>query len=65
MEMTIGKRIGMYRRQKGMRQDDLAQALGVTPQAVSKWENDQTYPDISLLPRLAKLLDVTVDELLS
>ena len=39
--------------------------LGVSPQAVSKWENDQTCPDISLLPKLAQELGVTVDELLS
>ena len=39
--------------------------LGVSGQAVSKWENDQTCPDISLLPQLAKILGVTVDELLS
>ncbi len=65
MEMTIGKRIAQYRRRKGLTQEDLANALGVSPQAVSKWENDQTCPDISLLPRLAKLLDVTTDTLLT
>ncbi len=65
MEMTIGKRIALYRRQKNLTQEDLANALGVSPQAVSKWENDQTCPDISLLPALAKLLGVTTDELLS
>lgn len=65
MDMTIGKRIGQLRRQKSMTQEDLANHLGVSPQAVSKWENDQTCPDISLLPRIAKLLGVTTDELLS
>ena len=65
MEMTIGKRIAALRREKGMKQDDLAQILEVSPQAVSKWENDQTCPDISLLPKLAKVLGVSVDELLS
>ncbi len=65
MEMTIGKRIALYRRQKNLKQEDLANALGVSPQAVSKWENDQTCPDISLLPQLAQLLGVTTDELLS
>ena len=55
----------MLRRQKELRQEDLAQMLEVSPQAVSKWENDQTCPDISLLPRLAEILGVTVDELLS
>lgn len=65
MEMTLGKRIAMLRRQKGLKQEDLANELDVSPQAVSKWENDQTCPDISLLPRLAQLLGVSVDELLS
>ena len=63
--MTLGKRIAMLRRQKGLKQDDLANTLGVSSQAVSKWENDQTCPDISLLPKLAELLEVSVDELLS
>ena len=65
METTLGKRIGMLRRQKGLKQDELAEKLGVSPQAVSKWENDQTCPDISLLPELARMLEVSVDELLS
>jgi transcriptional regulator with XRE-family HTH domain len=65
METTLGKRIGILRRQKGLKQEELAERLGVSSQAVSKWENDQTCPDISLLPMLAQSLDVTVDELLS
>lgn len=65
MEMTIGKRIAALRREKNLKQDDLAQMLEVSPQAVSKWENDQTCPDISLLPKLAKILGVSVDELLA
>ena len=65
METTLGKRIAALRRDKGLKQDELAQQLGVTPQAVSKWENDQTCPDITLLPQLAKILGVSVDELLS
>lgn len=65
MNTTLGKRIAALRREKGMKQDELAEKLGVSAQAVSKWENDQTCPDISLLPLLAKTLGVTVDELLS
>lgn len=65
MNMTLGKRIAALRREKELKQDTLAEALGVSPQAVSKWENDQTCPDISLLPKLAELLGVSVDELLS
>lgn len=65
MENSIGKRIAALRREKGLKQEDLAQAMGVSSQAVSKWENDQACPDISLLPRLAKFLGATVDALLS
>jgi transcriptional regulator with XRE-family HTH domain len=65
METTMGNRIAMLRRKKERKQDALAEMLGVSPQAVSKWENDQSCPDISLLPKLAKILGVTVDELLT
>lgn len=65
MENTIGKRIAALRLEKGLKQEDIARALDVSSQAVSKWENDQSCPDISLLPKLAKLLGVTVDVLLS
>ena len=64
MDMTIGKRIALLRKEKGLTQEELASHMGVSPQAVSKWENDQTCPDISALPKLARLLGVTVDELL-
>ena len=64
MGMTIGKRIALLRKEKGLTQEELANHMGVSPQAVSKWENDQTCPDISALPKLARLLGVTVDELL-
>ena len=62
---TLGERIAQFRKEKGLKQDELAEMLGITPQAVSKWENDQTCPDITLLPKLAEILEVTVDELLS
>lgn len=65
MDMTLGKRIAQYRKEKGLTQEALAQAMNVSAQAVSKWENDQTCPDIGLLPKLAELLGVSVDELLS
>ena len=65
MNTTLGKRIAALRHEKELKQDELAEKLGVSAQAVSKWENDQTCPDISLLPLLAKTLDVSVDELLS
>ncbi len=65
MNTTLGKRIAALRHEKQLKQDELAEKLGVSPQAVSKWENDQTCPDISLLPLLAKILGVSVDELLT
>jgi len=65
MENTLGKRIAALRREKGMKQEELSELLGVSPQAISKWENDQTCPDISLLPTLAKTFGISVDELLS
>ena len=64
MDMTIGKRIAHLRKEKGLTQEELAGHMGISPQAVSKWENDQTCPDISALPKLARLFGVTVDELL-
>ncbi len=65
MNETIGNRINHLRKEKSFSQEALAEKLGVSAQAVSKWENDLSYPDITLLPQLSKLLDVTVDELLT
>ena len=65
MQMTIGRRIAQLRKEKGLTQEELSQMMEVSAQAVSKWENDQTCPDISSLPKLAEILGVTVDELLS
>lgn len=65
MSETIGKRIAKLRKEKGLSQEKLAEKLGVSSQAVSKWENDASCPDISLLPILARVLDVTTDELLT
>ena len=63
--MTIGEKLAEKRKAKGFTQDEVAEKLGVTPQAVSKWENNVSCPDISLLPQVAKLYNSTVDELLS
>lgn len=61
---TLGQRIALLRKGRGLTQEDVAGRLGISAQAVSKWENDVTCPDISLLPALADLLEVSVDALL-
>ena len=65
MKETIGNRIQKFRKEKGLTQEELAAKLGLSSQAVSKWENDASCPDISMLPQLCALLGVTADELLS
>lgn len=62
--MKINEQITFLRKQRGITQEGLANALGVTNQAVSKWESAQCCPDIQLLPDIAKFFDVSVDELL-
>lgn len=61
--MTLGNKIAHYRREHGMTQEALANVLGVTNQAVSKWESGQSCPDIALLPPIADLFGITLDEL--
>ncbi|MDE6674813.1 MAG: helix-turn-helix domain-containing protein, partial [Acetatifactor sp.] len=63
-ELRCAEQLAFLRREKQVTQEQLAQAMGVTNQAVSKWESGQSYPDITLLPRLAAYFQVTVDELL-
>ncbi len=62
---TIGSRISQGRKAKGYTQEEFSKLLDVTAQAVSKWENDISCPDIQLLPKIAELLDTTTDELLT
>ncbi len=64
MEQTLGKRIMAQRKRMGLTQDQLAEQLGITAQAVSKWENDLSCPDITTLPKLAEIFGITTDELL-
>ena len=64
MEETLGKRIVAHRKKLGLTQDQLAEKLGVTAQAVSKWENDQSCPDIAMLPKLAEIFGCSTDALL-
>lgn len=65
MNESIGNRIQKFRKEKGLTQEELAEKLGVSAQAVSKWENDASCPDITLLPQLCRVLGISADELLS
>lgn len=62
--MKLNENIAALRREKGYTQEQLAEMLGVSTQAVSKWECAASMPDISLLPRLSEIFDVSVDYLL-
>lgn len=62
--MTLGKRIAELRKNKNITQESLAEMMDVSPQAVSKWENDISCPDINSLPRLSEVLDCSLDFLL-
>lgn len=64
MKKTLGMLISETRKQKGMTQLELAEKMGVTDKAVSKWERDLSCPDVSSLPLLAEILGLTLDELL-
>lgn len=61
--MNIGKQIRMYRLQKKAKQEELAAYLGVSTQAVSKWETENSVPDIALLPGIATYFGVSIDDL--
>lgn len=64
MKKTLGMMIAELRKEKGMTQLELAEKMGVTDKAVSKWERDLSCPDINSLPNLAEILGVSVDELM-
>ena len=61
---TLGQKIAEGRKKCGYTQEEFSELLGVTPQAVSKWENDVSCPDIQLLPKISQLLNISIDELL-
>jgi tellurite methyltransferase len=63
MKEILSGNIARYRKKRGLTQDDLAVRLGITFQAVSKWETGQTVPDTVILPELAKILDISMDKL--
>lgn len=64
MDIYLAEKLKNLRAEKGISQEKLAQYLNVSFQAVSKWENGNTYPDITLLPEIARFFGITVDELL-
>lgn len=64
MKLDIGKTIKRLRMQNDFTQEDLARNIGVTPQAISRWESNIGYPDIELLPAIAAVFSVSADELL-
>ena len=61
---TMGMMIATKRKELGMTQLELAEKMGVTDKAVSKWERDLSYPDINSLPQLAEVFDMSVDDLM-
>lgn len=62
--VKIGERIKQLRVKRELTQEKLSEILGVSPQAISRWENSTTYPDINMLPSIATFFSVSVDELL-
>ena len=63
MKISIGKNIKELRRRDGCTQDALAEALGITAQAVSRWESGGSYPDMEMIPAIANYFGVSIDEL--
>ena len=62
---TFGQRFQRLRKAKKLTQEEIASKVNLTPQSISKWETDLSAPDIMLLPKLAKILDVSLEELLT
>ena len=63
--LKIGEKIKIKRKERDLTQEGVANILGVSKAAVSKWENNESYPDITLLPQIARLFHITIDELFS
>lgn len=64
MKETFGQRFARLRKSFGFKQEHIAEKFNISAQAVSKWENDLSAPDISILPMIADLFNVSLDELL-
>lgn len=63
MQVKLGEKIKELRKRDGRKQEDLANALGVTAQAVSRWESNGGYPDMSMIPAIANYFHITIDAL--
>jgi len=63
-KQTLGMMISSLRKEKGMTQLELAEKMGVTDKAVSKWERDLSFPDINSIPKLAEIFEISVDDLM-
>ena len=64
-DKTMGEVISTRRKEMGMTQNDLAEKMGVTDKAVSKWERNLSCPDLGSIPRLAEILGISLEELLN
>ena len=64
MNIFLSEQLKKLRKEKGNTQEDLAMHLGISTQAVSKWEREEGYPDITLLPAISSYYNVSVDDLL-
>lgn len=64
MDLMISENIRKYRRERNITQEQMAQAIGISPQSVSKWECGDGYPDITLLPGIANYFGITIDTLM-
>lgn len=62
---TLGEMISTLRKEKNMTQNDLAEKMNVTDKAVSKWERNLSCPDVNSIPKLAEILNISVEELLN
>ena len=63
-EINIAKVLVKKRKEKGITQDELANYIGVSKASVSKWETEQSYPDVTFLPQLAAYFNISIDELM-
>ena len=63
MQLDLGRKIRELRHRDGRTQEALAESVGVTPQAVSRWEANGCYPDMEMIPAIANYFGITIDEL--